>query len=220
MSIRIVYSPRRRGVALKVSREGIVEVLAPAGFPEEEVIRLLRMNSSVVERLKKRAMKMQKKLPELSQQSSMLYLGKSYPLFTSMRLVQFDGERFMVPPGSDEERIGNLEQIYRKLAEKYIIPRAGELAEYFGIAIGTVKINKAVTRWGSCSARGDLNFSWHLAMYPMELIELVILHECAHFREMNHSPSFYRVLAEYLPDHRQRSKELDKWSRKLSLYPR
>lgn len=199
MSIRIVYSPRRRGVALKVSREGIVEVLAPAGFPEEEVIRLLRMNSSVVERLKKRAMTMQKKLPELSQQSSMLYLGKSYPLFTSMRLVQFDGERFMVPPGSDEERIGNLEQIYRKLAEKYIIPRAGELAEFFGIAIGTVKINKAVTRWGSCSARGDLNFSWHLIRCPDELIDSVICHELAHRFVMDHSAAFYRHLSKMDP---------------------
>ena len=142
---------------------------------------------------------MQKKLPELSQQSSMLFLGKSYPLFTSMRLVQFDGERFMVPPGSDEERIGNLEQIYRKLAEKYIIPRAGELAEYFGIAIGTVKINKAVTRWGSCSARGGLNFSWHLIRCPDELIDSVICHELAHRFVMDHSAAFYRQLSKLDP---------------------
>ena len=146
-----------------------------------------------------------------------LTLAKAPDGFSNLIRLQDD---LLLTPSDEPDRIkAMLEAFYRRHARRIICARLERYCREFDFAMPEVNINGARRRFGSCNSRKELNFSWHLAMYPMELIELVILHECAHFREMNHSAAFYRVLADYLPDHRQRNKELDKWSRKLSGYP-
>ena len=159
VAFRLIHSARRSRIALRIGRDGILEVLAPLCFSETEARKLIAQNAAVVEKLRLRTDQIRQTRPVLSADSRLLYLGESYPLFTSLRLSQFDGERFMVPDGEMSWRLDVLEKIYKKLAAGYIIPRAAELAEQFELTIETVRINKAVTRWGSCSAKGDLNFS-------------------------------------------------------------
>lgn len=211
--MKLVHSPRRKRISLRVTSEGEIEVLAPAGFTEEEAKALLLRHSRLVERLKQRAEVLKRKRPVLEEGAPILCLGREYPLFTSCRLVQFDGERFMIPPGSAAERLGMLERIYRSLAVKFIVPRAAALAEKFGISISGVRINGAVTRWGSCSARGNLNFSWHLMRCPQELIDSVICHELAHRIELNHSPAFYRQLSRLDPLYAEHRTALRRFTR-------
>ena len=211
--MKLVLSPRRRRISLRVTSEGEIEVLAPAGFTEEEANALLLRHGRLVERLKQRAELLKRKRPVLTEGAPLLCLGRTYPLITSIRLVQFDGERFMIPPGSETERIGMLEKIYRSLAVKFIVPRAAALAEKFDIAISGVRINGAVTRWGSCSARGMLNFSWHLMRCPEELVDSVICHELAHRIELNHSPAFYRQLSRLDPLYAEHRTSLRRFAR-------
>lgn len=64
-------------------------------------------------------------------------------------------------------------------------------------------------RWGSCTAQGLLTFNTHLIKAPLECIDYVILHELAHLKEHNHSPRFYRVLEDLLPDWKVCRKKLD-----------
>ena len=199
VAFRLIHSARRSRIALRIGRDGILEVLAPLCFSETEARKLIAQNAAVVEKLRLRTAQIRQTRPVLSADSRLLYLGESYPLFTSLRLSQFDGERFMVPDGEMGWRLDVLEKIYKKLAAGYIIPRTAELAEQFELTIGTVRINKAVTRWGSCSAKGDLNFSWHLIRAPEELVDSVICHELAHRLELNHSPRFYHRLSQMDP---------------------
>ena len=71
-----------------------------------------------------------------------------------------------------------------------------------------VKITTAQKRYGSCSPRNSLCFSCFLMNYPEEAIDLVVVHELCHIREKNHSKRFYALLAQYLPDHKERKKLL------------
>ena len=76
-----------------------------------------------------------------------------------------------------------------------------------------VKINGAQTRWGSCSARRSVNFSWRLILAEDNLVDYVIVHELAHLKELNHSPRFWALVAAYVPDYqirRARLRELQK----------
>lgn len=77
-----------------------------------------------------------------------------------------------------------------------------------GISHGRVTIRDQKTRWGSCSSKGNLNFSWRLLMMPEEIMDYVVVHELAHRREMNHSPRFWQIVGEYIPDYAVRKQWL------------
>jgi len=77
------------------------------------------------------------------------------------------------------------------------------MREITGITVKNVK-----TRWGSCSAKGHLNFSVKLVMAPAEIIDYVIVHELCHLLYMNHGPKFWSAVAAILPDCQKRRKYL------------
>ena len=64
------------------------------------------------------------------------------------------------------------------------------------------------TRWGSCSARGNLNFNYQLYYLPQELLDYVVVHELAHRRYMNHSAEFWKEVERYYPDYRNAREKL------------
>ncbi|MCI8332794.1 MAG: M48 family metallopeptidase [Clostridiales bacterium] len=67
-----------------------------------------------------------------------------------------------------------------------------------------VRITKAKTRFGSCSAKDSLCFSLYLMQYPEEAIDYVVVHELAHIKVKNHGREFYALIERYLPDYRER----------------
>ena len=69
-------------------------------------------------------------------------------------------------------------------------------------------ITGAKTRFGSCSSKGNISFSYRLMMYPEPAREYVVVHELAHLVEMNHSKRFYAIVERYLPDYKERKKQL------------
>lgn len=94
----------------------------------------------------------------------------------------------------------------RGLAEKAaaIIPsRVAHFAGEIGVTYGRITIRSQKTRWGSCSAKGNLNFNCLLMMVPDEVLDYVIVHELCHRKEMNHSPGFWAQVERILPDYRR-----------------
>lgn len=78
---------------------------------------------------------------------------------------------------------------------KRILPRKTfEFAQKLNLEVSEVKINKSTSRWGSCSRRKSINFSFFLLLMPEKYIDYVILHELAHTVEMNHSEKFWKLL--------------------------
>jgi predicted metal-dependent hydrolase len=55
------------------------------------------------------------------------------------------------------------------------------------------------SRWGSCSSRGGLSYSWRLILAPPDVLDYVAAHEVAHLAEMNHSPAFWALVARLCP---------------------
>jgi predicted metal-dependent hydrolase len=77
-----------------------------------------------------------------------------------------------------------------------------------GLRPAGVKITSAAKRFGSCSAKNSLCFSWRLMRYPEAAIDYVIVHELAHIRHKNHGRDFYTLIGAVLPDYRERKKLL------------
>lgn len=77
-----------------------------------------------------------------------------------------------------------------------------------GVCPTGIKITTAKKRYGSCNSRGGLCFSCFLMQYPDAAVDLVVVHELCHLREMNHGSAFYALLETYLPDWKERKKLL------------
>lgn len=71
-----------------------------------------------------------------------------------------------------------------------------------------VRMKYVRSRWGSCSAKGDITISTRLLFAPEPVRDYVILHELAHLREMNHSRKFWDIVARYVPDYKKHTKWL------------
>ncbi len=76
-------------------------------------------------------------------------------------------------------------------------------AATLGAKPGRLSLRDTKGRWGSCTSRGDLSFSWRLAMAPPEVLDYVAAHEAAHLIEMNHGPRFWALVEKISPDWRR-----------------
>ncbi len=90
-------------------------------------------------------------------------------------------------------------------ALKVIPERVAYYAPKVGVTYGRITIRNQKSRWGSCSAKGNLNFNCLLMLAPREVLDSVVVHELCHRLEMNHSQKFYehvlRVFPEYYKHH-------------------
>ena len=105
-----------------------------------------------------------------------------------------------------EDRIKAL----RRAAKEILPIKVEYYSRIMGLKYGRIAITSAKTRFGSCSSKGNLSFSYLLMLYPDSAIDYVVVHELAHLKEMNHSPRFYKIIEEVLPDYKERKKLLKK----------
>jgi predicted metal-dependent hydrolase len=87
--------------------------------------------------------------------------------------------------------------------QRSIRERLERLNAVYGFSYKTVSVKNTKTRLGSCSRRGNLNFSYQLSVYPDEVIDYVVVHELCHLKEFNHSKSFWALVAMAVPDYRR-----------------
>ena len=100
------------------------------------------------------------------------------------------------------------EQRLKADARKIVSERVEYFAGIIGVEYGRITIRRQKTRWGSCSAKGNLNFNCMLATLPPELVDYVVVHELCHLKQMNHSPAFWNEVSKILPDYKQLRKQL------------
>jgi predicted metal-dependent hydrolase len=82
--------------------------------------------------------------------------------------------------------------------------RVAHYSAVMGLQPMGVTVTGARKRFGSCSGKDRICFSWRLMLYPPEAIDYVVVHELAHIRHKNHSKAFYDLVASVLPDYRER----------------
>lgn len=85
-------------------------------------------------------------------------------------------------------------EFLREEARLVLAHHARDLAGQLGRKVGRVSVRDTSSRWGSCTARGDLSFCWRLVMAPDWVGRYVAAHEVAHLAEMNHGPEFWALV--------------------------
>lgn len=186
------------------TREGAIYVTVPPGTTLSEI-------RNAIEQLRPR-------LRSARQKHTRPLIDLNYRIdteFFKLSLVSGQRERFLsrselgemqiiCPPDVDftepelQEWLRKvIEEALRRNAKIILPPRLYALSIRHGLTYKSVKINSSSGRWGSCSARGNINLSYYLVLLPSHLIDYVLLHELAHTREMNHGERFWALLDKF-----------------------
>ncbi|WP_301965540.1 M48 family metallopeptidase [uncultured Ruminococcus sp.] len=88
-------------------------------------------------------------------------------------------------------------------AVEYIPKRVKYYAEKENFIYNKITIKNLVSRWGSCSTKGNLNFNCLLMLTPDYVIDYIVVHELCHLREMNHSEKFWAEVEKIMPDYQR-----------------
>ncbi|MCL2457233.1 MAG: M48 family metallopeptidase [Defluviitaleaceae bacterium] len=210
---------RRKTVAIYV-RGGEVEVRAPLRISQREINRFVSEKEQWILKIctRQTAQAEKKESFAVDYGSCIFFRGKQ------CEITRYDGQRarffeevFCMPPNFMPHQIKSAcVQIYKTLAKKYISERVAFFSAQMGVTPSAVKINSAMKRWGSCSARKSLNFSWRLIMADDCVIDYVVIHELTHLKEMNHSARFWAIVESVLPDFRERKIKLRELQNRLS----
>lgn len=200
---RIVVRTHSRAKRLTFrTRADAIYVTVPFGTEEKEV-------KNAVESLRCKLHAAQQQLPE--QRRIDFEFCIDTPFF-KLSLTGGERDKFFARSGLGEMTIfcpstanfddGKLQDWLKKVIEealrrnaKVILPRRlYMLSSTHNLPYNKVKINSSRGRWGSCSAKRDINLSYFLVLLPQHLIDYVLLHELCHTREMNHSDRFWSLL--------------------------
>lgn len=79
-----------------------------------------------------------------------------------------------------------------------------------GLPARKIMLRDTTSRWGSCSSKGHLSFSWRLILSPPEVLDYLAAHEVAHLKEMNHSHRFWALVHSLCA----KTEDAEKWLKK------
>jgi predicted metal-dependent hydrolase len=202
-----IIRSKRKTIAIIVQRDGTVVVRAPLKAPEALIRQFVESKSGWINAKKAQAMKH----PPLAARQfkageKFPFLGQAYPLSVvkgQKAALKFENGFFL-----NERFLPNAQPVfekwYKSAALRVLTARVNALATQHGFRYGKIRITSARTRWGSCSAKGTLSFTWRLVLAPMEVVDYVVVHELAHLQVKNHSKTFWAAVAALMPDYKRR----------------
>ena len=209
----------RKTIAIHI-RDGLVEVRAPLKAPKRDVDRFVKSKEAwIAEKLEKQNAQIDLRRGfSLTYGDLVTYRGKQYPIVAKQGdRVGFSDDSFYMPPNLTPAQIKRAcVQIYCLLAKLDLTARSLELARQMDACPNSVRINSAKHRWGSCSSKKSVNFSWRLIMVGDDVIDYVIVHELSHLKELNHSTRFWTLVESVLPDYRERREKLNEMQGSLA----
>lgn len=210
----------RKTISIHITKEATVEVRAPYKVKKSEIDRFVSSKYGWIEKHLSRQIKRveNKEAFTLDYGGSLLFMGKPHTITAvEGNKAGFLNGSFIIPPGLPP---GEIKQIaikaYRLAAKQFIPEKTTYYSKLMKVTPVAVKINGAKTRWGSCSGKNSLNFSWRIMMAGEETIDYVIVHELAHIREHNHSARFWAAVYEILSDYKERHHKLTELQKRLA----
>ncbi len=106
-------------------------------------------------------------------------------------------------------RISRIKYLKHKEEARTLVSQRLEFySGIYGFEFNRVSIRNQRTRWGSCSRKRNLNFNYRILMLPQHLSDYIIIHELCHLKELNHSPRFWNLVSQIIPNYLEIRKEL------------
>lgn len=208
----ISYSDRTT-ISIQLDKKQIITLRVPHKTPKTTIDKVLNEKYSWIyskyELMQTKAEKVEDRV--FGEGGMFMFLGGKYNLVHNINCrfgIYFDKTKFETPYENQDEIKAALEKWYKKNAKKILTERTNYFANLYSLPYRSIKINSAKTRWGSCSSKNDINYSWKLIQAPIEVVDYVIIHELVHTKIKNHSQHFWDAVAKIYPDYRNAVKYL------------
>ena len=214
-----IIRSRRKTIAILIQKDGKVIVRAPLKTPERLINSFVESKSAWIK--EKKSLALQHVLipaKKFINGEKFWLLGEQIPLrvvegHTPLTLQN----EFLLSKLAQPDASACFEKWYKTRARKVLSERVIYYAKLNGFQYEKIRISSARTRWGSCSSRGTLSFTWRLVMAPLDVVDYVVIHELAHLKIKNHSVVFWNEVARLMPTYKARRDWLKKNGRYLTL---
>ena len=193
-------STRARRVRVNVHPHTGVEVVLPARAPERAAAAAVSELRPWIERRMDEARDVLARVA--ARAGSVPYLDATLELVPQQARTRVHraGDRLLVPEGDARPA---LERFYRRAARAEIAPRLDRATQLASSSYTALDIRAQRTRWASCSANGRMSFNWRLLLAPERVLEYVVWHEVCHLEILDHSPSFWALVADRWPGYQE-----------------
>ncbi|HWI58614.1 MAG TPA: SprT family zinc-dependent metalloprotease [Bacillota bacterium] len=199
----LVANPRARRYVLRLRPDGTARVAIPRGGSAAEAQRFAERHIPWLEQQLLRLAARPARPAAWLLGAEILFRGEPVRLQAGtdghLGAVCFGNENVRVKDPAADLR-PELERYLWQLAVQELSARALELAALHRVAVQRVTVRNQRSRWGSCSRRGTVSLNWRLVQTPPLVRDYIILHELAHFKEMNHSRRFWAEVARLCPE--------------------
>lgn len=202
IDVTLRASAAARRLSLRVSRlDGRVTLTLPQGADARQAIAFLQDKEGWLRR-------------QLGQMAPMVQVGVGADVLLGGRaLPVVQGARLRVLPDRIEvadpaTAAAQIKARWRAMARDALAAASDRYAARLGLGYARLSLRDTRSRWGSCSSKGVLMYSWRLVMAPPAVLDYVAAHEVAHLREMHHGPSFWALVAQLCPDYETHRKWL------------
>lgn len=212
-------SPRAKNVIIKLIPDKGLEVVLPKGVNRRDIPSFLDKRREWIEhnirKLEEKGLSLSP--PELILPDEICFAA-SGNVFSVRRVKnRKSGLRMrrnvdkLLLSGSDwssEEELEVLTRFVRNEAREFLVPELKRISAELNLSFSKVFIRSQRKRWGSCSAKGNINLNMKLMFLPYRLMRYVLIHELCHTVHLNHSAKYWRLVKMVEPDLEKLEREL------------
>ena len=201
---------RRKTISLQISDKSELVIAAPHFTPISEINRFVQEKQNWIHQAiqdHKEAL-IKNKAKEYILGERFYYLGESFPLETFFGqnekegLVFWDNRFYLNAPDVEAKKREYFIKWYKRKAREYFAERVNFYSRELNLRAKSVRVTSAEKRWGSCSGKDNLSFSFRLIMAPPAVIDYVIVHELMHIIEKSHSAKFWQLVESAMPQYK------------------
>ncbi|MFH0996396.1 MAG: SprT family zinc-dependent metalloprotease [Pseudomonadota bacterium] len=200
---RLVCSKTAKKLRIKVKPDG-VEVVVPEGRDAQEGIAFVTKNQAWVAAQLERARQLRSvRRPDVRMQGQVLFRGELVSIkvvlndkWLAPNRVALEDGGISITCGSDARTptSRSLENWLRKQARESIEKHLADVGKRVKRTPNRVYVMGQRTKWGNCSALGNLSFNWRLIMAPDYVLRYIVTHEMTHLAIPDHSQRFWMTV--------------------------
>ena len=208
---RNIIRTNKRTLSLMINAKGELIVHAPYHYPENKIFAFIKEKEDWIIK-KQNAIRSNSYInPNVINYTIFLFLGKELtPLIAKdVKEIMISDNKLLIPAKFPSDKIlSKVEKWYRKVASDVLVERVRYMAERLKLRPNEITTNNNKTRWGVCDSHGNIAINWRAIFLPPNLLDYIVVHELCHLLEFNHTPAFWQVVGNVLPDYQMLRKHL------------